>query len=136
MSLTNQLNWGDTQNSGKLGERLLPVDPALSLELVKGNGNLTTDVPVSIITAPGASKNIYVTDILVTCGSASVGTYVEITDGNGGTVIWKGYAAAGGGGFSVALKTPLRLTANTALYAHANTDGSNVWVSCSGYVGI
>lgn len=135
MSLTNQLPWRD-DDVARLGERLSPLDPALSAPLVRGNVQLQTDAPASVIAATGAGQCIYVTDIMVTCGSTSVGTYVEITDGNAGTVLWKGYAAAGGGGFAVSLKTPLRLTANTAVFAKCVTDASDVWVSVSGYVGI
>lgn len=129
------LGWSDTDN-GRIGERLLPLNPALAPEPALGNVQLTTDVPASVIAAPGTGKALYVTDVLITCGSASVGSYVELTDGSGGTVLWKGYASAGGGGFAVQLKSPIRLTPNTALFAHAVTDGSDIWVSVSGYVGI
>lgn len=134
MSLANQINWLDHDNR-RLAERLFPTQDTFSLDYVRGNVQLTTDVPGSVIAAPGANTRIVLTDIMVTCGSASVGTYVEITDGNGGTVLWKGYAAAGGGGFAVALKSPLLLTANTALFAKCVTDASDVWVSASGYKG-
>lgn len=134
MSFTTQQQWLNPDNS-RTAERFYPMNPSLSPEMVSGvSANITTDVPQVVIAAPGAGKNIYVTDILVTNGHASVGTWVEIR--NGATVIYKGYAAANGGGFVVNLKTPIRLSTNTALNAANVTDGSDTVVSASGYNGV
>jgi hypothetical protein len=89
----------------------------------------TTDT--AVIAASGAGIRNYITHILVTNSHATVGTVVEIKDGS--TVKYRGYAAPAGGGFSVPLPVPLRLTANTALNAANVTTGSNTYVSASGF---
>jgi hypothetical protein len=85
----------------------------------------------SVIAAQGSGIRIYVTHLLVTNSHATVGTVVEIKDNT--TVIYRGYAAPAGGGFSATLPAPLRLTANTALQAANVTTGSSTYVSASGY---
>jgi hypothetical protein len=91
-----------------------------------GTGN------TSVIAAPGAGLRNYITQILVTNGHATVGTYVNIKDGT--TTIYSGYARQAGGGFALTLAKPLRLTANTALQAANETTGSDVRVSASGFI--
>lgn len=59
-----------------------------------------------LTTAPSAQRN-YISQITVTNGSAT-GTFVDIMDGP--NVIFSGYAAASGGGFSAAFPTPLKQT--------------------------
>lgn len=82
-----------------------------------------------LATAPGAQRN-YVTNILVTNGAA-VGTFVDIMDGP--NIIYSGYAAASGGGFSATLPTPLRQS-NTvqSLDMKARTQASII-TAMSGY---
>lgn len=91
----------------------------------------TTRTPV--IAAQGDGVRIYVTHIIVSNSHASVGTLVKIE--NDTTEIYNGYAAAGGGGFSITLPAPLRLTANKALNVSCVTTGANVYVAASGYKG-
>lgn len=93
---------------------------------------ITGTANTSVIAAPGAGLKLYVTHVLVTNSHATVGTVVEIK--NGTTVLYRGNAAAAGGGFSVTLPVPLVLTANTALNAANVTTGSNTYVSASGYI--
>lgn len=89
----------------------------------------------SVIASAGGSLRNYITHILVTNSHATVGTVVEIRDG-ATTVLYRGYAASLGGGFSLTLNVPLRGTAATAVTASCITTGSNVYVSASGYKGI
>jgi hypothetical protein len=118
----------------RTAERQTPIDPNFSLSLVNGVSPLMTATDDNtVIAAQGAGNCIYVTDILVTNGHASVGTYVVIK--NDTTIIYKGYAAAGGGGFVISFRTPIRLTANKALKAANLTDASETVVSASGYLG-
>lgn len=134
MSLSTQRAWlqPDLQ---RIAERQTPVDPIFSMGLVSGvSANITTLDNTAVIAAQGAGLCIYVTDLLVTNGHATVDTYVVIKSGT--TIIYKGYAEAAGGGFVVSLKTPLRLAANEALNAANLTDGSQTVVSASGYVGV
>jgi hypothetical protein len=92
---------------------------------------ITGTSDTAVIAAQGSSVRIYVTQLLVTNAHATVGTVVEIKDGS--TVIHRGFAAPGGGGFSLTFPKPLRLTANAALNAANLTTGANTYVSASGF---
>jgi len=101
---------------------------------IKGVTSAITDTSsTQVIAAQAAGIRIYVTALLVTNSHATVGTFVEILDGP--TIIWKGYAAEVGGGFSQSFTVPLKGTAATALNAHCVTTGANVIVSAAGYIG-
>lgn len=92
---------------------------------------ITGTADTSVIAAQGAGIRIYVTQILVINSHTTTGTVVEIKDNT--TVIYRGYAAPVGGGFSITFPVPLRLTANVALQAANITTAANVYVSASGY---
>lgn len=96
---------------------------------------ITDTTNTSVIASAGGSLRNYVTHIIVTNSHATVSTVVEIRDG-ATTVLYRGYALAAGGGFSVTLPVPLRGTAATAVTASCITTGSNVYVSASGYKGV
>jgi len=66
----------------------------------------------SIQAAPGEGVSLYVTDVVVSNG-ATAGE-VKLLDGSGGTVLLHLYPAIGGGA-ALHFRTPLKLTANTAL---------------------
>jgi hypothetical protein len=126
----NQQDWLQSDNT-KVGERITPSNPNFSLELISAvTPEIVTDVPVTLFVAQAAQAR-YITDLLVTNGSATVGSWVTICQGT--TVIYQGYAAAAGGGFVVAFKTPLRFEINTDVKVHVLTDGSDIVVSASGY---
>lgn len=117
----------------KIG-RFVIAPYAIPENLIKGKtASMTNTADTEVIAAQGAGVKIYVTHILVTNGHASTGTYVNIKDG--ATSIYTGYAAAGGGGFTVPLPAPLALTENTALNAANETTSSDVRVSASGFKG-
>ena len=115
-----------TNNIGSVAPYAQPAD-----FIAGATSDITGTSNTSVIAAQGASVRIYVTQLLVTNSHATVGTFVDIKDGT--TTIYTGYAAAVGGGFSLTLPVPLRLTANTALNAACATAGANVRVSASGY---
>lgn len=94
---------------------------------------ITDTTRTAVIAAQGAGVRIYATHVIVTNSHATVGTVVKIEDGT--SEIYNGYAAALGGGFSVTLPVPLRLTANTALNVSCVTTGASVYASASGYKG-
>jgi hypothetical protein len=120
--------YGDT-----LG-RLVVAPYALHENLISGATPAVTDTTsTSVLAAAGAGVRNYVTQVTVTNSHATVGTVVTITDGSGGTVLHRGYAAPNGGGYSLSLNAPLRGSANTAIHAVCATTGSNVYVSASGY---
>lgn len=98
---------------------------------------MTGTTTTSLLGAPATGLRNYITHIIATNSHATVGTFVIIQDGSGGTTLYEGYAAAVGGGFSITLPTPLRQpTTATALYCACVTTGSNTIVSASGYKGI
>jgi hypothetical protein len=99
-------------------------------------GPITGTTATEVRAAPGANIRLHVTSLLVTNSDATVGTNVIITDGSGGTTLWEGYAAPAGGGFSCTFPTPLRLTANTALFADCETTSAEVRVSAAGFTEI
>ena len=95
--------------------------------------SITDVTATSVIAAQGAGVIIYVTSIMVSNGDADTGTFVDITDGSGGTIMWSGYAAEKGGGFVVNFNIPIKFTANTAVFAKCATTGATVRVNASGY---
>ncbi|MDD5406988.1 MAG: hypothetical protein PHE73_08640 [Sulfurovaceae bacterium] len=113
----------------------LVVQPyALPQQLVSGATSDITNTTATTIIAGVASNYLYITHILVTNSHATVGTFVNITEETSGTVLYTGYAAAAGGGFSITLPTPLKVpTAAKALQATCVTTGSNTRVSAVGY---
>ena len=66
----------------------------------------------SIKAAPGAGLKLYITDIVISNGA--VAGNITLLDGSGGTVKFEIYPAINGG-VAITLKSPIALTANTAL---------------------
>lgn len=94
--------------------------------------DITGTTDTAVIAAQGVGLRIYVTQITITNSHATVGTWVNIKDGT--SALYTVFAAAAGGGATITLPVPLRLTANTALNAANETTGSNTRISASGYV--
>ncbi len=97
-------------------------------------GAITDTSAHTVIAAQGAGTKIYVTDILVTNASEDTGTLVTIQD-SASNVLWRGYAAAGGGGFAVRLATPVAAGDNAAVQVICGTTAASVYVSLSGFIG-
>lgn len=96
----------------------------------------TTSTAVTGMGAPGANLHNYITTIVCGNSHATVGTFVDLQDGSGGTVFWTIPAAAVYGGAAPALPIPLQQpTANTALFAKDQTTGANVICSVAGFTG-
>jgi len=85
----------------------------------------------SVKAAPGAGLSLFITDILISNG-ATAGN-VTLLDGSGGTVKWETYPAINGGCVSN-LRTPIKLTANTALCITSTTVTTHSITIC-GFVG-
>lgn len=95
---------------------------------------MTSTTSTSLVAAPAASLRNYITQLVCTNSHATVGTFVLIQDGSGGTTIYEAYAAAVGGGFAITFPTPLRQpTTATALYVADVTTGANVICAASGF---
>lgn len=98
---------------------------------------MTGTTSTSVIASPGGSLRNYLTQLTCTNSHATVGTFVLVQDGNGGTTIYEAYAAAVGGGFAISFPVPLvQPTTATALYVQDVTTGANVICSASGYKGL
>lgn len=105
-----------------------------SSTLISGKtASITTTANTSVIAAQGNTKKLYITQILVTNGHATVGTYVNIKDGF--STIYTGYASALGGGFALNFpaESPLVLSLNSILNVACETTGSDIRASASGF---
>lgn len=117
------------------GKQVISLHAPYSLFLSGVTADITDTTATSVIAAQGAEFRVYVTSLLVTNSDADTGTVVKLTDGSGGSTLWRGYAAAGGGGFAQTFTVPIFTTANTALYVECETSGATVQVSAAGYKG-
>lgn len=84
----------------------------------------------SVKAAPGASLSLYITDIVVSNG-ATAGN-ITLLDGSGGTVLFEIYPAINGGA-TMSLRSPIKLTANTALCITSTTVTTHS-IFVSGYI--
>lgn len=92
---------------------------------------MTATADTVIISSGGANILTYIDQITCTNSHATVGTVINIK--NGQTIFYTAYAVAAGGGFSISLPTPLRGAANTQWAAVNATTGSNTYCSAAGY---
>lgn len=96
---------------------------------------LSSSAGVALVAAPGAATSIYVTQLIVTNGSASL-TRVDIYEASAtATPVIAQYAAANGGGFTITFDPPYKVSANTALNARLKPSASQVLVTPNFYVG-
>lgn len=125
---------GSSASGLKVDVTKMPVGGyAPSTEFISGcTGTIEDTTPTQVIAAQGSGIVSYIATIMVTNGHASVGTFVNITDGSGGTILWTGYAAPQAG-WVINLNIPIKTTANTALYCACVTTGASVRVCASGY---
>lgn len=86
------------------------ANPAAQIAGVSGTIAGTTDNPV--IAAQGAGVRVNLTTIVVCNAHATQGTWVNIK--SGATVVFTGYAAPLGGGFSVSFPSALLGSLNAA----------------------
>jgi len=95
------------------------------------NGEYTTaQTNTSMKAAPGASLSFYITDIVF--NTAVAGT-VKLLNGSGGSTLYSlPGMAANGGSSSVGFRTPIKLSANTALCVTTTGTGA-MFVLVNGY---
>lgn len=91
---------------------------------------ITGTAQTSVLLAAGGSIKNYVTHIMCSNGAA-VGTFVDIKDG-GGNVLYSGFAAASGGGFSSHIYPPIVGSANKSVDAQPRVQASII-VAMTGY---
>lgn len=80
-------------------------------------------------------ETIFINQITITNGNDDVGTFVNLTDGDGGEVKYTAFAAKGGGGVAIQCPTPYVFSSGSGIYAVCETTGANVRASISGYKG-
>ena len=96
----------------------------------------TTSTAFTGMGAPGSGLHNYITTLVCGNSHASVGTFVTLQDGSGGTGFFTVPAGAVYNGSVLTFPAPLRQpTANTGLYAVDVTTGANVICSAAGYKG-
>lgn len=101
--------------------------------------SMTGTTPTQVIAAPGAGLHLVIKSVLVYCTHATVQTEVAITDGSGGTELFRvnvkaGSATTGTEGPIVQIPDGLQLTSNTALFAVNITTGSATRVAAFGVI--
>lgn len=98
---------------------------------------MTSTTSTLLVASPGGSLRNYITSIQCKNSHATVGTFVTVQDGSGGTALMTLAAASVYGGDNVPLPTPLRQpTTATGLYVADVTTGANVICSAQGYKGL
>jgi hypothetical protein len=118
-----------------LGGKVINHPYAIPENLVSGlTTDMTATTSTSLLAAPAANLRNYITHIIAQNSHATVGTWVNIQDGSGGTSFYTIYCAAAGGGASIELPAPLRQpTTATAVFCVNVTTGANTRVSASGF---
>lgn len=107
--------------------------PGQAWKYAAASGGIVNTTAVTIKAAGAAGVVNYLTHISVINGHASVSTEVVVRDGAAGTVIWRGFAQAAGGGVAESFVPPLASTAATLLEVACITTGSAVYVNAQGY---
>lgn len=97
---------------------------------------MTGTTSTLLLAAPGANLRNYITTLSCVNSHATVGTFVTVQDGSGGTALFTLAAASVFGGNTVTFPVPLKQpTANTGLYVVDVTTGANVICSGVGFTG-
>jgi hypothetical protein len=109
------------------------ANPNQSWKYAAASGGITNTTGVTIKAAAGAGVKNYLTDLQIINGHASTSTDVQIRDGASGTVVWRGWAQAAGGGISIHFSTPIPSTANTLFEVACGTTGAAVYVNAQGF---
>jgi len=108
--------------------------PASSWSYAAASGGITNTTGVTAKAAAGAGIRNYITRCQVVNGHATVSTDVQIRDGASGTVLWRGFAQAAGGGVTAVFDPPLRGTANTLVEVACGTTGTATYFNLQGFV--
>lgn len=107
--------------------------PGLDWHYAAASGGIVNTTGVTARAAAGAGIRNYITRIQVINGHATVSTDFQIRDGAAGTVLWRGWLQAAGGGVSAEFDPPLRGTANTLVEIACGTTGSAVYANLHGF---
>lgn len=107
--------------------------PGSTWSYAAASGGITNTTGVTARAAAGAGIRNYITRAQVINGHATVSTDVQIRDGASGTVLWRGFAQAAGGGVSCKFDPPLRGTTNTLVEVACGTTGSATYFNLQGF---
>lgn len=110
------------------------ANPNQTWSSAAASGGIVNTTGVTAKAAAGANIRNYITHVSVVNGHATVDTDVQIRDGAAGTVLWRGFAKAAGGGVSESFDPPLRGTANTLVEIANGTTGAATYFNCQGFV--
>jgi len=111
------------------GTQTSPIAPAWFYAAASGGITDTADVTLA---AAVTGKVNYLTTLQIVNKHATTSTEVQVKDG--ATVIWRGYAAAGGQVQTHWFENPLRTTASNALKFACATTSTATMVNAQGYV--
>lgn len=107
--------------------------PGQTWSYAAASGGITNTTGVTAKAAAGAGSRNYITAVQVINGHATVSTDVQIRDGAAGTVLWRGFAAAAGGGCAIQFAQPLRGSDNTLVEIACGTTGTATYFNLQGF---
>lgn len=98
-------------------------------------GGLVNQTAVTIKAAGAAGVRHYITHIDVVNSHQTISTELVINDGAAGTVLWRGWLQAAGGGYVINFEPPLRGSAATLLEIDevTATGTAGVVFNCTGF---
>jgi hypothetical protein len=105
--------------------------PAATWRYAGAAGGLVNTTGIAAKAAGAAGVRNYVTGIQCMNSHQTTGTEIEVRDGAAGTVIYRGWAQAGGGGFAAKFEPPLRGTAATLVEIAEVTATGSAGVVCN-----
>lgn len=109
------------------------ANPANTWSYAAASGGIVNTTGVTAKAAGAAGVRNYVTHVDVVNGHATIDTDVQIRDGAAGTVLWRGFAKAAGGGVSASFDPPLRGTAATLVEVACGTTGTATYFNLQGF---
>lgn len=109
------------------------ANPNQTWSYAAASGGIVNTTGVTAKAAAGSGIRNYITHVSVINGHATVDTDVQIRDGAAGTVLWRGFAKAAGGGVSESFDPPLRGTENTLVEVANATTGSATYFNMQGF---
>ena len=107
--------------------------PGTDWHYAAASGGIVNTTGVTAKTAGAAGVRNYVTRAEIINGHATVSTDFQIRDGAAGTVLWRGFLQAAGGGVAAVFDPPLRGTAATLIEIACGTTGSAVYANLHGF---
>ena len=121
--------------SGNLTVGSMPIGGYTTEENLISGSTPTIEDTTSTEIIEAQEGTIFINQITITNGNDDVGTFVNLTDGDGGVVKYTAFAAKGGGGVAIQCPTPYVFSSGSGIYAVCETTGANVRASISGYLG-